>query len=63
MNKKLDITTSIGFYLTYFDLLPVYKTREDAFNFLNDQTEYIAGRKLYYNYSHFRQDLYGSDED
>ncbi|MCK7589272.1 hypothetical protein M0G43_01665 [Subsaxibacter sp. CAU 1640] len=54
MKTSKDITTPIGFFNTYFDLLPQYKTNKDAFDYLNTQVEYITGRKLFKNYEQWQ---------
>jgi hypothetical protein len=53
MSTKLDFTTKVGFYYTYFDLLKVHSSKTEAFNFLNNQVEKITGKKLYTDYSSF----------
>lgn len=59
MRNKNDITNTLGFYHTYFDLLPFYKTQEDAFNFLNYEVEHIRGKKLFKCYCDFKKSVLG----
>ncbi|RBP34471.1 hypothetical protein DFR65_101364 [Oceanihabitans sediminis] len=59
MKNHLDITTPIGFYNTYFELLPLYKTRKEAFNYLNEQVKNITSKQPYKNYKEFRNKIAG----
>ncbi|PKQ45915.1 hypothetical protein [Confluentibacter flavum] len=54
MKTNLNLETSIGFYETYFMVLPFYKTSKDAFNYLNNEIEFITGQKPYKNYKEWR---------
>lgn len=47
MKTSTDITTPIGFYETFFSLLPFYRSKEDAFNYLNNEVGNIIGVKPY----------------
>ena len=58
MNNSLDITTTLGFYNTYFQLLGFYKTQEDTFEYLNNEVEFILGQKPFKNYEEFRNSIF-----
>jgi hypothetical protein len=49
----LDLNTSIGFYTAYFELLPQFNTKKEAFNYLNNEIEYITGKPKYINFAQF----------
>lgn len=48
MINRNNIETPFGFYLTYFELLPYFKTQIATFEYLNTQVGYITGKKPYY---------------
>lgn len=54
MKTQFDIETPIGFFSTYFELLPQFKNQYETFEFLNDQFEFINGYKMYNNFYEFR---------
>jgi hypothetical protein len=54
MKTAIDITTPVGFYETFFSLLPFYKTNYEVFEYLNDEVEFITGKKPYKHYKEFR---------
>ncbi|MCB0743559.1 MAG: hypothetical protein KDC67_06625 [Ignavibacteriae bacterium] len=53
MKTALDITTAIGFYETYFNLLPYFKTQYEVFEYLNDEVEFITGKQPYKHFNEF----------
>jgi hypothetical protein len=57
MKTPRDITTILGFYNTYFDLLPLFNNQLEAFNYLNKQYAYIFGKPKYKNFKSFKHDF------
>jgi hypothetical protein len=53
-----DFTTTFGFTIIYFQLLPHFKTKEETFKYLNEFVEYATGVKPYKSYDHFRSFVY-----
>ncbi|GAA4940529.1 hypothetical protein GCM10023314_11710 [Algibacter agarivorans] len=58
MKTNRDFTTNSGFYDTFFELLPFYRTNIEAFNYLNNEVGWIIGKKLYKDYKEFRGKMY-----
>lgn len=54
MKNKNDITTAIGFYNTYFELLPLFKTKIEAFKYLNKKVLHITSIKPYNSFKQFQ---------
>ena len=55
MRNKNDITNEYGFFCTYFELLPLYKTQRDAFNALNNEVGFITGSKQFKSFKKFNK--------
>lgn len=58
MKSNLDLNTPFGFYETFFNLLPFYETKRLAFDYLNNEVEFITGERPYKNYKSFRKSIF-----
>lgn len=47
--------SALGFYETFFSLLPYFETQEDAFNFLNGSFASITGVKPFRSFKKWRK--------
>ena len=59
MKTALNLSTPFGFYNTYFQLLPLYKTEIEAFNYLNDEVKRITNKTPYKSFKEFRNKTTG----
>ncbi|GGW58618.1 hypothetical protein DFQ11_101935 [Winogradskyella epiphytica] len=51
---KNDITTTLGFFNTYFDLLKFFNTTTETFEYLNNEVEFITGKKPFKDFNEFK---------
>lgn len=58
--SKYDLTSPLGFTYAYFELLPQFKTQDQAFEYLKNQVTSITGIILFDSYDSFRDTLYSS---
>lgn len=56
-----DLATIRGFYETYLQLLPQYKTQKECFEYLNAEVKKINDAKMFINYEDFRIRTIGND--
>ncbi|NCT16857.1 MAG: hypothetical protein COW66_05520 [Flavobacteriaceae bacterium CG18_big_fil_WC_8_21_14_2_50_34_36] len=49
-----DLTSTLGFFNTYFQLLPYFKTEIEAFDYLNIYCVGVFGSSQYNNYNEFK---------
>lgn len=59
MKNRLNLATPLGFYLAYYDLLPMFKTQIETFNYVNQQVTHITGKTRFKNYNEFRKGIRG----
>jgi len=53
-----NLKTATGFFCTYFELLPNYKTQVECFEYLNNELAFINGFKMFKDYKHFKDFMY-----
>jgi len=53
-----NLNTITGFVVTYFELLPVFKTQIECFRYLNNEMELINGNKMFMDFEDFKNSMY-----
>lgn len=48
-----NLNTITGFYYTYFQLLPQFKSRLECFEYLNAEVCFINGKRMFLNFTDF----------
>lgn len=56
-----NLETIRGFYETYLQLLPQYKTKRECFEYLNAEVKKINGKKMFLNFEDFEIRTIGND--
>ena len=59
MRSKLDLRSGYGFVTTYYELLPIYGGKIRCFNYINNQTKYIYGKKTFKGFQEFERAVFG----
>ena len=58
MSQMNNLKTKVGFFVTYFELLPQFETQIEWFSLLHNEMEKINGDKMFKNNKDFKNYLY-----